>query len=219
MAENKKKSVLQEAEELIHGARQKTYNHPYIDFGRVAKMLSGLLKEKLKEGVEIEIEEVPLIMVCIKLSRLMAIPGHRDSMVDGPGYFGTYEMVMDRKAEIAARELKIELNAAGYGDVDSLFDKLLGDKQYQEGEAVELSKHIVEEAAGPERQYQPPAPTVYNNALIVDQEGALAEEIQKRLERERYHQNLRAMSVNPEAVHDDYDKPSGNEAEGFKTTE
>lgn|SRR5512139_322579 len=110
MAENKKKSVLQEAEELIHGARQKTYNHPYIDFGRVAKMLSGLLKEKLKEGVEIEIEEVPLIMVCIKLSRLMATPGHRDSMVDGPGYFGTYEMVMDRKAELKEAKFQAEVD-------------------------------------------------------------------------------------------------------------
>lgn len=120
MAENKKRSVLQEAEELIHGARQKTYNHPYIDFGRVAKMLSGLLKEKLKEGVEIEIEEVPLIMVCIKLSRLMATPGHRDSMVDGPGYFGTYEMVMDRKAELEARKLIVELEA--------VVPEFLGDK-------------------------------------------------------------------------------------------
>lgn len=95
-----KKSVLQEAEELIHGARQQTYDHPYIDFGRTAKMLSGLLKSKLKDDVEIEIEDVPLIMVCVKLSRLMATPGHRDSMVDGPGYFGTYEMVMDKKQEL-----------------------------------------------------------------------------------------------------------------------
>lgn len=180
--ENKKKSVLQEAEELIHGARQKTYNHPYIDFGRVAKMLSGLLKEKLKEGVEIEIEEVPLIMVCIKLSRLMATPGHRDSMVDGPGYFGTYEMVMDRKAELASTASN-------------------------DGEVIELSKHVEAEKLEPERQYRHPAPAVYNNALIVDQEGALADEIQKRLERERYHQNLRAMKLNPEDT-----------AEGFKTT-
>lgn len=136
-----KKSVLQEAEELIHGARQQTYDHPYIDFGRTAKMLSGLLKSKLKDGVEIDIEEVPLIMVCVKLSRLIATPGHRDSMVDGPGYFGTYEMVMDRKAELEARKLAVELEAA--------VPEFLGDK------------------------------------------------INKLMERERYHQNLRAMNINP----------------------
>lgn len=136
-----KKSVLQEAEELIHGARQQTYSHPYIDFGRTAKMLSGLLKSKLKEGVEIDIEEVPLIMVCVKLSRLIATPGHRDSMVDGPGYFGTYEMVMDKKAELA------------------------------DDEDFERVRKEIQEATG--------------------------NRVASKLERERYHQNLRAMNINP----------------------
>lgn len=96
-----KKSVLQEAEELIHGARQRMYSHPFEDFSRTAKMLTGLLSKKLKDGVEIDPEEVALIQVCVKLSRLIATPGHHDSMVDIPGYMGTYEMVMDWKDKLA----------------------------------------------------------------------------------------------------------------------
>jgi len=95
-----KKSCLEEAQEIVHGARQAVYGHPYVDFSRTAKMLTGLLSKKLKDGEVIEPEEVALIQVCVKLSRLVATPTHHDSMVDVAGYIATYEMVVERKDEL-----------------------------------------------------------------------------------------------------------------------
>lgn len=89
-------SALLEADRLIHGARQGDYDHPLVDFRRQGTMISGLLQEKLVHGEEVTARDVASIMIIVKLSRLQATPGHRDSIVDIAGYAGCYEMVEDR---------------------------------------------------------------------------------------------------------------------------
>ncbi len=42
-------------------------------------------------------EHHALYMVLVKLQRLVVTPGHRDSIVDGAGYFRTYEKVREMK--------------------------------------------------------------------------------------------------------------------------
>jgi hypothetical protein len=87
-------NILTEANHLIHGARQKTYLHPWDDFGRTAKIWSAILRIPIKP------EQVALCMIGVKLSRLVATPDHRDSLVDIAGYAGTYEMVCERRKEL-----------------------------------------------------------------------------------------------------------------------
>lgn len=91
------RSILDEAEEIVNGARQAAYGHPIDDFTKTAKLWSGLF------GVDITAEQVALGMMAVKMSRLLNTPNHRDSMVDIAGYAKTYQMVVQerkrRKAE------------------------------------------------------------------------------------------------------------------------
>ncbi len=90
-------NILREAENLVIGDRQTDYGHPADDFARSAAMMSQVLSKKLK--VPIEPEDVPLLMIAVKLSRL--VNGHkRDSLVDIAGYALTCQMVHDRKKDL-----------------------------------------------------------------------------------------------------------------------
>jgi hypothetical protein len=85
-------SVLAEAEDLIHGARQGVYGHPLDDFSKTALHWQAIL------GVPVTAEQIALCMIGVKLSRLGNTPAHRDSQVDIAGYIGTYEMVVRERA-------------------------------------------------------------------------------------------------------------------------
>ena len=74
------RGVLDSAYTLVHGDRGRTYDHPSVDFTRTAALVSAYL------GVPITAEQIGIIQVLVKVSRLAATPGHRDSLVDIAGY-------------------------------------------------------------------------------------------------------------------------------------
>ena len=78
------KSVLTEAEGLVHGERNKDYGAPIEDFTRTARMWSAIL------GITVRPDQVPLCMIAVKLSRECNRP-KRDNMVDIAGYAETCE--------------------------------------------------------------------------------------------------------------------------------
>lgn len=86
-------SILQEAEGLIHGDRHDTYGHPAKDFDRVTAAAKALGVDPRSGGALHHC----LYMVLVKIARLVETPGHRDSCVDGAGYFGTYDMIMEHQ--------------------------------------------------------------------------------------------------------------------------
>lgn len=83
-------NVLQTAQRLVLGDRGGTYGHPYYDFQRAAQIMEAVL------GHEVRVDQVPLLMMAVKLSRLHNSPNHRDSIVDIAGYALTWEMVRER---------------------------------------------------------------------------------------------------------------------------
>jgi hypothetical protein len=83
--------ILDEAKDIVHGARQAAYGHPLDDFSKTATMWSALF------GVPITAEQVALGMMAVKMSRLLNTPTHRDSMVDIAGYAQTYQMVVQER--------------------------------------------------------------------------------------------------------------------------
>lgn len=84
------KSILQEAEELIHGDRNYTYDHPLDNFNRIKKGWEVIFNCELTE------EQVGLAMAWVKIAR-ESYRHKRDNLTDGAGYLGTIEMVIDER--------------------------------------------------------------------------------------------------------------------------
>lgn len=78
--------IEQEARRLVDGERQKGYSHPAENFGRIAKIWSGII------GAEVTPEHVAMCMVGVKLAR-ECHEHNRDNLVDAIGYVLTLDMV------------------------------------------------------------------------------------------------------------------------------
>jgi hypothetical protein len=95
-------SVLHEADRLINGERQASYSHPLDDFTATGRMFAAILTGFLGfEVPDIPAEYVALMMVGVKLSR-ESRHFKRDNRVDGPGYWGCEDMVIEERARRAA---------------------------------------------------------------------------------------------------------------------
>ena len=82
-----KKTLIDEANELVNGDRQKAYGHPSKNFQLTADLWSVIL------GVPVTPEQVALCMVQVKIARELHAP-KRDNLVDAIGYILTYEKVI-----------------------------------------------------------------------------------------------------------------------------
>ena len=85
MHDSERGKILAEADELIHGDRNKHYGSPTENFSRIAAMWTVQLELKLAPGQKIEPEDVAALMVSTKLARHVAAP-KRDNWVDMAGY-------------------------------------------------------------------------------------------------------------------------------------
>ncbi|PWC54677.1 hypothetical protein TSA6c_00075 [Azospirillum sp. TSA6c] len=72
--------ILQEASDLIHGDRLKTYGDPATNFSRIAVGWSAIF------GQRIEPHQVCLAMAWLKIARLTQDATARDGTVDGAAY-------------------------------------------------------------------------------------------------------------------------------------
>lgn len=92
-------TTLGEADRLINGARQADYGHPFDDFTVSGRVLAAYLSAWLGYEVpDVPPEIVALFMAGgVKASREIHRP-KRDNRVDGPGYWGCLDMVVDERA-------------------------------------------------------------------------------------------------------------------------
>lgn len=89
-------SILQEAQRLTGGDRNKDYGHPLDDFGKVTGMAMALWGRGPQTP-----EEHAIYMVLVKIAREVNRP-KRDNRVDGCGYFQTLDMIIAERARRAA---------------------------------------------------------------------------------------------------------------------
>jgi hypothetical protein len=100
LPEEDRESVLQEADRIINGQRQKDYGGPLESFDRIARLASIVLEAKLTEPLTAE-DIAAFLLIALKGSR--AIQGlktgefHRDSYVDIAGYAGCMEKIHDER--------------------------------------------------------------------------------------------------------------------------
>lgn len=94
-----KRSVLEDASEIIDGERQKSYGHALPNHERIAALWTAWLAHREGDPRVLEPEDVVAMMVLVKLARLQNDPTHRDSLTDLAGYAGVWEKINDRRAE------------------------------------------------------------------------------------------------------------------------
>lgn len=85
------RSVLAEADVLVHGSRNDSYGHPADNFTRVGRMWGAIL------GLDgpVPPDKVALCKIAMKISR-ECNHHKRDNLVDLAGYAETCQMVHDR---------------------------------------------------------------------------------------------------------------------------
>ncbi|ASZ75489.1 phosphofructokinase [Mycobacterium phage Kimona] len=93
MANEQGESILEEAQRLIHGERNKNYGHPRENFKDIALLFSGYLE---KEITDIDVAN---LMILMKVARVKGTGYHRDSMTDIAGYAGCVERIYEEPAE------------------------------------------------------------------------------------------------------------------------
>lgn len=86
-------SILDEAQGIIWGDREKTYGEPDVNLKRIAGMWNAYMSAKAQSNsTTIEPEDVCWMMVLLKASRQMNTP-KRDNLIDAAGYIGLIERI------------------------------------------------------------------------------------------------------------------------------
>lgn len=91
MASTEREQVLLDAVNLIVGDRNVDYGDPYDDFGMTADLWHSYLSRIMDRhdgALVIEPQDVAVMMVLLKISRLSWTPQKKDHWVDIAGYVG-----------------------------------------------------------------------------------------------------------------------------------
>jgi hypothetical protein len=88
---SEKVSVLEEAEKIIYGDREKTYGHPSKNLRNIASMWTTYLNANWGDTFILSPKDVAVMMILLKAARLANDINHRDSVVDICGYAALIE--------------------------------------------------------------------------------------------------------------------------------
>ena len=91
---SKPETVLEEAQRIIYGDREKTYGHPSKNFENTAMFWRAWLISKRGLDVPFDVEDVAMMMALLKLAR-QAHAHKRDNLVDLNGYVACIQKVLD----------------------------------------------------------------------------------------------------------------------------
>lgn len=80
------RSILDEAREIVAGARRQTHGEPERNSEAIALVWTALLVDVLKPGARLSPAIVNLMMAGMKLVRASKDPAHRDHSLDVVGY-------------------------------------------------------------------------------------------------------------------------------------
>ena len=85
-------NILEEAQNIIYGDREKTYGHPSKNLDVIADMWNAYMKGRITmEDYLLNAKDVAAMMILLKAARLANNQTHRDSVVDICGYAALIE--------------------------------------------------------------------------------------------------------------------------------
>jgi hypothetical protein len=87
-------SILEEAQRLIHGERNKNYGHPRDNFKEITNLWNGYL-QGFDPSVGLNELDVANLMILMKVARAKDAGWHRDSYTDIAGYAGCAERLQE----------------------------------------------------------------------------------------------------------------------------
>jgi hypothetical protein len=91
-------TILDEAAEIVHGARNEDYGTPLDNHSRTAAFWSTYL------GIPITAEQVCVLNILQKISRSMNLLTH-DTMVDIAGYAANIWMIQEARRQLVIAEM------------------------------------------------------------------------------------------------------------------
>lgn len=95
MDEPKIETVCEEAQRIVYGDREATYDHPSRNFERTASMWNGYLRAKYPGiGYVVDEHDVAWMMSLLKLARQIH-QNKRDNIVDFIGYAACVQKMVD----------------------------------------------------------------------------------------------------------------------------
>lgn len=86
-----KTSVLEEAQSIIYGDREKTYGHPAKNLKTIASMWTAYMNNMDDGNFNVTAKDVAAMMMLVKVARFANDPSHRDNLVDVCGYAALIE--------------------------------------------------------------------------------------------------------------------------------
>ena len=86
-----KVSILEEAQTIIYGDREKTYGHPAKNLKTIANMWNAYMNNMDDGNFTITAKDVAAMMMLVKVARFANDPSHRDNLVDVCGYAALIE--------------------------------------------------------------------------------------------------------------------------------
>jgi len=87
-----KTSVLEEAQNIIYGDREKTYGHPAKNLKTIANMWNAYMNNMDDAGTyKVTAKDVAAMMMLVKVARFANDPSHRDNLIDVCGYAALIE--------------------------------------------------------------------------------------------------------------------------------
>ncbi len=92
------KTILEAAEEIISGDRERVYGNPAKNLDTIAGMWTVWLRARgllASDAASLNCDDVALMMVQLKLARLANDTWHMDSLVDAAGYLRLVERCHD----------------------------------------------------------------------------------------------------------------------------
>ena len=87
-------TVCEEAQRIVYGDREKTYDHPSRNFERTAHLWNGYLEAKYPDRLCLDNDDVAWMMALLKLAREIHLH-KRDNVVDFIGYAACVQKMRD----------------------------------------------------------------------------------------------------------------------------